>query len=181
MSRSNPYTTLHLSGTGTMRYVTLALPTASVRELLPNGIDLGKQELTPEGTHPVMLGFHDMFRLHTSVPSLLPSMTYHEHSVGVPYCYVNQPELGYRSPGPYFFMPMVLLDHLLATIGGLVFWGFAKRLARISNTDRQYAVSGMNGEPIVGMDRLQEPLRNVVVLPGLVDDAWDHVRRAALR
>ena len=72
--------------------------------------------MTLSGRIPVIMGFHDMFRLHASVPSLLPSMTYHEHSVGIPYCYVTQGgAMTARTPGPYYFMPILLLDN---AVGG---------------------------------------------------------------
>jgi hypothetical protein len=149
MNPFDPFNLWHLSGMGTLRYVTLALPTATVSNLLPAGLELGPQQITPKGTHPVLMGFHEMFRLQTSVPSLLPSMTYHEHSVGVPYCYAAQGRG--RSRGPYFFMPIVLLDHVLATIGGLLFWGYAKRLATIRNADGRYTATVMDGEPALSV------------------------------
>jgi hypothetical protein len=152
MNPYDPFNMFHLSGTGTMRYMTLALPTETVRSMLPNGLELGQQNLTPAGTHPVMMGFHDMFRLHTSFPSLLPSMSYHEHSVGVPYCYLSQGQIGLSAPGPYFFMPIVMLDHFLATVGGLLFWGFAKRYERVSNANGSYEIVRMDGDPVLRMD-----------------------------
>src|SRR5215211_8720617 len=150
MNPFDPFNQWHLSGNGAFRYVTLALPTAAVRNLLPAGLELGPQSITPAGTHPVLMGFHEMFRLQTSVPSLLPSMTYHEHSVGVPYCYATLGPRG-RSLGPYFFMPIVLLDHVLATIGGLLFWGYAKRLATIRDADGRYSATAMSGEAVLSM------------------------------
>ena len=96
------------------------------------------------------MGFHEMFRLQTSVPSLLPSMTYHEHSVGVPVL-LRRPGRAGAARGPYFFMPIVLLDHVLATIGGLLFWGYAKRLATIRDADGRYSATAMSGEPVVSV------------------------------
>jgi hypothetical protein len=150
MNPFDPFNALHLSGTGTLRYMTLVLPAHSVRDLLPYGLELAPQQMTPSGTHPVLMGFHDMFRLHTTTPSLLPSMTYHEHSVGVPYCSVTAGSTPY-DPGPYFFMPAVFLDHLLATIGGLLFWGYAKQLASISNADGRYTVARVDGKPVLSV------------------------------
>ena len=145
----DPFNALHLSGVGTFRYATLALPTATVRRFLPHGLELGPQPMTPPGTHPVMMGFHEMFRLHTTVPSLLPSMTYHEHSVGIPYCCVAAERGIVSDPGPYFFMPAVLLDHVLATIGGMLFWGYAKQLAAIGSDNGRYTVARVNRQPLV--------------------------------
>ena len=163
----DPFNALHLSGTGTFRYATLPLPTAIVRRFLPNGLELGPQPMTPPGTHPVLMGFHDMFRLHTTMPSLLPSMTYHEHSVGIPYCCVAAEGGTVSDPGPYFFMPAVLLDHVLATIGGLLFWGYAKQLATIGNGDGRYTVARVNGQPVLSCS--YEPVgvpRPIVEYPG---------------
>jgi hypothetical protein len=68
MTNANPLAAINLNGNGTMRGVTLALPTDRVRDFLPAGMDLGKQQVTPAGTHPVILFFHDMFRAQMSIP-----------------------------------------------------------------------------------------------------------------
>jgi hypothetical protein len=149
MNPFDPFNFVNLSGTGTMRGVTLALPTDRVREMLPKGLDLGPQNITPPGTHPIMLGFHDMFRLHLSIPSLLPNMTYREHSVGIPFAYVtNDGPLTPASPGPYFFMPILLLDNIWATMGGVMFWGLPKRLATFSADATHYRVLAGDGTPL---------------------------------
>jgi hypothetical protein len=140
----DPNYVVNLSGTATMRGVTLELPIDRVRDLLPNGLELGRQNITAPGTHPVMLGFHDIFRLHLSIPNLLPNMTYHEHSVGVPYCYAYGGQAG-----PYFFMPTLRLDNVLATIGGLAFWGLPKQLARIDSASGRYRVRGEDFQPLI--------------------------------
>lgn len=150
----NPFDPMNvggLRGQGTMRNVTLALPTDTVRTFLPAGLALGPQPMTPNGTHPVILGFHDMYKLQTTVPTLLPSLTYHEHSVGIPYCYVTLGDVVPGSPGPYYFMPTLLLDSALATIGGIVYWGYAKRPARVTVAGDNYVVSRSNGSPVVGV------------------------------
>ncbi len=149
----NPYRHINLVGDGIMRGVTLALPTEQVRHLLPWGLALGEQDLTPPGTHPVILFFYELFGAHMSVPTLLPSMTYREHIVGVPYTYVAQGVPGGGAPGPFFFMPKLLLDNTLATLGGRLWWGFAKDLAAISLTEQRYAVSRLgDGAPLVSLD-----------------------------
>jgi hypothetical protein len=149
MNPFDPFNVMALRGQGHMRNITLALPTALVSDLLPMGLALGAQTMTPPGTHPVILGFHDMFKLHTTIPTLLPSLTYHEHSVGIPFCYVTLGSIGPTSPGPYYFMPTLLLDSALATLGGIVFWGYPKRLARVTVTGNKYAVAQSNGDPLV--------------------------------
>jgi hypothetical protein len=151
MNPFDPFNFINLSGDGTMRNVTLAVPTERVRDLLPNGLELGPQNLTPSGTHPIILGFHDMFRLHMSIPTLLPSMTYREHSIGIPFCYVTRGGVTGASPGPYYFMPILLLDNVLATLGGIMFWGYPKRLASFEVGNGRYTASRTQGEPLVTM------------------------------
>jgi hypothetical protein len=138
----------NVSGGCTMRSVTLALETERVRNLLPNGLELGAQRMTSIGTHPVILIFQEMSRVHWSTPNLMPSMSYREHLIGIPYCYaVNSPLFG-GSAGPYFFMPTLRLDDALATTIGLL-GGLPKRLARINAPTGSFAVLDEDDRPLV--------------------------------
>jgi hypothetical protein len=148
MTSSNPFAAINVNGTGTMRGVTLALPTAHVRAMLPPGLELGAQQVTPPGTHPVVLFFHDMFRAQMSVPTLLPNMTYHEHSIGVPFSYLAAGSIMPGVPGPYYFMPKLYLDNFLATLGGFLFWGFAKEMASVTVTGTSYAIDSLAGSRV---------------------------------
>src|SRR5262249_11656390 len=125
-STRNPFAVVNLNGNSTVRGVTLALPTERVRNFLPAGLELGPQDVTPRGTHPVILLFQEMFRVQMSMPTVLPSLTYHEHIFSVPYCYLSSGSITPGYPGPYFFMPRLYLDSAEATAGGVLFWGFAK-------------------------------------------------------
>ena len=98
MNPSNPFAAVNLHGDGTMRGVTVALPRDRVSDFLPAGMKLGEQSVSPPGTHPVILFFHDMFRAQMSIPTLLPNMTYREHSVGVPFTYISPDALARRHP-----------------------------------------------------------------------------------
>src|SRR4051812_44491898 len=118
----NPFNVVNLHGQGTMRGVTLSLPTYAVRNLLPAGLELGPQNVTPAGTHPVVMFYQDLFRGQMSIPTLLPSLTYFEHTVGIPYSYMSRDSITPGHPGPYYFMPRLLLNNILATIGGVFFW-----------------------------------------------------------
>jgi hypothetical protein len=151
MTPANPLAAINLNGTGTMRGVTLALPTDRVRNFLPAGLELGEQKVTPPGTHPVILFFHDMFRAAMSIPTLLPNMTYREHSVGVPFSYLSSGSITPGFPGPYYFMPKLYLDNLWATLGGLVFWGFAKEMASVTVTADSYTVNSMAGQRLTSL------------------------------
>lgn len=149
MTSSNPFAAINLNGTGTMRGMTLALPTDRVRQLLPNGLEPGPQTVTPPGTHPVILLFNEMFRAHMSVPTLLPSLTYHEYSIGIPHAYLSTGAIQPGVPGPYYFMPKLYLDNFWATLGGIAFWGFAKEMASFLVTGDSYTVTGFDGQRIM--------------------------------
>ncbi len=150
MKPPSPYNDVRLIGDGVIRGATLVLPTQTVQDLLPHGLVLGPQTLTPPGTHPVVLFFNDLFRAHMNIPTLLPNMTYHEQVVGVPFAYVTRSIAG--PSGPFFFMPQLWLDNVLATLGGLLFWGFAKRLARFTVTADRYAAVDESGRPLISLD-----------------------------
>lgn len=160
---SSPFNVVNLYGSGCLRGVTVAMPTAQVQRLLPKGLELGPQTVTPPGTHPVILSFNSMFNAVMSVPTLLPELTYQEFTVGVPFTTLRPGPLGRamgtmlgrgqnQPMGPYYYMPRLFLDSVLATLGGLVFWGFAKKLARFKLTEGRYAIDAENGAPQISLD-----------------------------
>ena len=157
-----PFNRVNLHGEGCFRGVTLALPTAQVLRMLPAGLVLGPQTVTPPGTHPVILSFNALYRAEMSVPTLLPSLTYHEFTFGVPFSYLPAGRLGQaldaltgraNAPprGPYYFMPRLFLDSVLATLGGVMFWGYAKKLARFTVGVDRFAIQGEDGAPQVSL------------------------------
>ena len=152
MNTRNPFDIVNLHGEGTMRGVTLALATARVRDFLPVGLELGEQTVTPPGPHPVVLFYHDMIRATMSIPTLLPNMTYHEHSVGVPFSYISRGSPGNRSLGPYYFMPKLYLDNFLAVVGGTWFWGFAKHPGNFVVTENSYSISSIDGRRLTSLE-----------------------------
>jgi len=152
MNPWDPFNLFHLSGEGLMRNVTIALPTEQVRSFLPAGLELGSQSMTEAGTHPVVMGFHNMYNLRGSIPSLLPQMTYCEHSVGIPYCYVSYGiRLNQFCPGPYFYMPKLFVDSTLAMLGGRLFWGFDKVMAGFGADPTHLTAYQKDGQPIVSL------------------------------
>ena len=149
---SCPFPGVQLNGDSTMRGVMLALPIREVHNFLPAGLELGPQTVTPPGTHPVMLFFNDIFRGRLSIPAPIPSMTYHEHHVGVPFTQLTAGVLSPGYPGPYYFMPRLYLDNLQAIVGGITFWGFAKQMAYFTVTANRYTVRNLAGEQVISLD-----------------------------
>jgi hypothetical protein len=86
-----------------------------------------------------------------SVATLLPSLTYHEHTLGVPFAYLSSGSLTPGNPGPYYFMPKLYLDNFWATLGGLSFWGFPKEMASFSVTADRYTVSSLAGQRLMSL------------------------------
>jgi hypothetical protein len=148
---ANPFGHINLHGDSAMRGVTLALPTDVVRNFLPAGLVLGAQSVTPPGTHPVVLLFNDLFRARMSFPTLLPNLTYHEHSFGVPFAYLSGESLVPGKPGPYYFMPRLYLDSFWAILGGVAFWGFAKELASFTVTADRYTIASNSGQRLTSL------------------------------
>ncbi len=130
---------IYLAGDGIFRGATLELPSDCVRELLPHGLALGAQDLTRPGTHPVIVLCNEILRAHMTVPSVLPSLSYRELSLGIPHCYLG-------SAGPFYYQPRLWLDDGLAMLGGVFYWGLTKRLARIAVDATRFVVSQAHTE-----------------------------------
>lgn len=147
----SPLSGIQLVGDGVIRAVPIALPTETVLSLLPYTLELGEQTMTPRGTHPVVMFFQEMVRAHMTIPTLLPNMTYMEYVLSVPFARVSG-AAGFGSRGPLQFMPRLFLSEWLPTIGGLLFWGFAKQMAQYHVTSRRIALSTFQGDPLVSLD-----------------------------
>lgn len=152
MQPLTPLSYINLVGNGIIRGATLVMPSDYVRNLLPWGLELGAQDLTPPGTHPVSFFFQEMIRAHMTIPTLLPDMTYHEQIVGVPFTYVTRGYPGAGPLGPFFFMPNLYLDNVLATLGGRLGWGLAKQMAQMTVTEDSWTVHDPDGKRIIGLD-----------------------------
>lgn len=147
MSTINPFNVVNLHGTGCFRSVTLALPIEQVARFLPAQLELGAQSVTPPGTHPVILSFNALLRAEMSIPSLLPSLSYNEFTFGVPYTMARRGKVG-----PFYYMPQLFLDSVLATLGGILYWGYAKRLARFKNAANRVAIDAEDGSALISLD-----------------------------
>ena len=137
------------TGDGLTRGVTLALPASQVRNSLPPGLHFGEQHVTPPGTHPVILQFHDYTRCRLTVPTLLPHMQYREQTLSIPFTYVAG--AAGSSAGPFVFMPHLYLDHSFVTAAGFAFWGFGKTMANITLTPDRYTVNSPTGARLISL------------------------------
>lgn len=138
-------------GDGVTRIAVLALPTRQVRSFLPAGLELGEQDFSPAGTHPVVLLFHDFVDCQFSFPTLLEPMNFHEQTFGIPFTYISGSR-GFGSwAGPYYFMPMLYLDNSWVLAVGRNLWGFEKQPAAIALTGSSYTLTGSAGRRIASL------------------------------
>jgi hypothetical protein len=135
-------------GNGITRCVAVALPCSTVRGLLPSGLELGNQELTPRGTHPVIFQFHRFSECQFSFPTLLHPMRFHEQTVGIPFTHVRGGNSRSENTGPYYFMPKLYLDDSWVLLNGTFWWGFNKQLAPIDVSEDRYTVRHWTGQSL---------------------------------
>jgi hypothetical protein len=142
---------MSLNGNAHVRAQTLVLPSAVVASMLPRGMELGPQRLTPKGKHPLVLFFQDLSRMHMTIPTLLPRMTYNEQVVGIPFVRVVAGYEWVGPLGPFFYMPNLYLNDFLPMIGGRLFWGFNKQFAPIEVNDHSWTVRGDDRRVLISM------------------------------
>jgi len=127
-------------GNSLTRVVILALPSSRVSTLLHSRLELAEQDVTPPGTHPVLFLFHKFSECQFSFPTPLRSMSFHEHTVCVPFTSVRAGFGTFGVEGPYCFMPRLYLDDLWVQWNGILVWGFSKEIAHMEVNESRYAV-----------------------------------------
>lgn len=123
-------------------FVTRPIPADAALGMLPKGLDLVPQTLTPPGQHPLLL----MFGHHTHVhPAFLKisGWSYHEFLTAVPWV---------RFPGGKLersHMPRLYLDNVLMVLAGWLY-AFPKLWGRIDSGTGSYAVRSLvSGRPLL--------------------------------
>jgi hypothetical protein len=139
-------------GNGITRCFVLALPSHSVAAMLPMGLDLGCQDVVPQGMHPLIFQFHGFSECQFSFPTLLRSMRFNEQTVGIPFTYVRGGRGLRPDSGPYYYMPKLYLDDLWVLMNGRFWWGFNKEMTKVEVTDRRYAVTSLAGQRLISLE-----------------------------
>ena len=134
-----PALPVHGQGIYCSRVAVLRLPADTVAALLPAGLSLLPHA---DGTHPVVLFFG---RQNDVRPNIwpLPGWNYHEAVVAVPDVQAADPRQVYQ--GPFAFLPRLWLDRIAPVLAGLLFYGYAKRLERISEDGEFYSIRDAAG------------------------------------
>src|SRR5690606_24652178 len=100
----------------------LMLPRDQVAQLLPLGLQLAPNPLSPVGKHPVIVQLsHDRFEFG--------DMDYDEMMLAVPYVQLSAFDAPRR--GPFLYMPRLYLNAELPRILGVRLYGYQKREATI--------------------------------------------------
>jgi hypothetical protein len=111
--------------------------------MLPPGLELAQQSITPAGTHPVLLMMGRQHDVHAEWGMLRgPGVSYNELFFGVPF--VNRAPRDGKQLGPFMFGPVLYVDRLLPFIMGY-FWGFAKEDVTIVDDGLHYEVRDSRG------------------------------------
>jgi uncharacterized protein with NAD-binding domain and iron-sulfur cluster len=141
-----PWSLAYAEGRVAAAIVTLALPAHEVARLLPAGVTMLAQTVTPPGTHPVGLIFAEQREVRASV---LPfgGMAYSECAVAVPFVTLADGSTGGQ---PLMVLPALYLDRLLPTLAGRLLYGLRKHLARVDGAAAQQTVRTLWGAPVLG-------------------------------
>lgn len=112
-------------GTLDARVAVLVLPAATVRQLLPAGLELAPQPVVPAEYHPVYLFFsHEIFR------AWFGTMDYEELLIGVPWVQIQDPKATY--PGPFVYMPRLYLNEAVPMELGVHMYGWEKQMGTLN-------------------------------------------------
>ena len=162
------------------------IPEADAAAMLPKGMHLAPQTLTPAGTHPVtMLNNHQMKVRISALPGLLGFPSYMESIVAINNVVMEGVQ------GTFSYLPILYLDNWGAMISGRVFYNLAKTTGKIEMSNDHYAVRNDKGgavwsaryaqqdvaRPIADFaefGRIQTLLEEPIVTPGRLN-TWQYM------
>jgi hypothetical protein len=151
MISPNHFTALGVSGHADVRAVVLSVEDYRVRNFLPAGLELGDQDITGDGCHPVILLFSELRSVQMSFPLPGASTTCRQHSFVVPFSYLSSSSITPGFPGPYQYMPRLYTDSPLTAFASRLFWGFAQQLGAFEVTTDRFTVKALDGQPLASL------------------------------
>ncbi|MEM7031048.1 MAG: hypothetical protein AAF629_15890 [Chloroflexota bacterium] len=114
--------------------VVLTPPQANVESMLPEGIQLLSQTISPAGTHPVLFMYGHQIDVHPE-PIPIFRLNYLEFAVSIPYVSLTKS----TSQVPHMIQPRIYLNKWFPLILGY-FYGLAKHKATIGADTNNYIV-----------------------------------------
>ncbi|MBU3029102.1 NAD(P)-binding protein [Paracoccus marinaquae] len=144
-AQTAPWPLTPLYGTGSIDgfFSFHAVEAAALEAVLPDGMYLLPQGLTPAGTHPVAVLANQQIGVRMSIlPRLLGYRNYFEAIVAINWVGIEGQD------GIFSYLPNLYLDNRAAQWAGIWMYGFNKRMGRLSMGQSAYDVASPEGRPI---------------------------------
>lgn len=120
-----------------------AVDAAAVQAILPPGMTLAPQTLTPQGTHPVAILANQQIGVRMSIlPKFLGYKNYYEAIIAINFVQVD----GF--PGTFSYLPNLYLTNRGAQLAGVWMYGYNKRMGQLAMGNADYSVRDPEGNPI---------------------------------
>lgn len=120
-----------------------AVDAEALQAILPAGMHLAPQNLTPAGKHPVaILANHQMGVRASVLPGFLGYRNYYEAIIAINFVQLDGHD------GVFSYLPNLYLDNRWAQLAGVWWYGYNKRMGQLEMGNGDYKVSSQNGRPI---------------------------------
>jgi len=120
-----------------------AVDAKALEIVLPDGMSLHPQTLTPDGTHPVTVLCNQQMGVRASImPKFLAFRKYYEAIIAINFVQID------GQKGVFTYLPNLFLTNRLAKLSGIIFYGYNKNIGQLSMGQNTYSVSGPQGAPI---------------------------------
>ena len=127
-----------------------AVDAAALSQVLPPGMRLHAQGLTPPGTHPVALLANRQIGVRLSAqPAFTGYPDYLEAIIAINHVAID------GIPGLFSYLPNLYLNSRVPQLVGVGFYGYNKRMGRLSMTGSDYHVASPTGQAIWSGDYQQ--------------------------
>lgn len=120
-----------------------AVDAAALQAILPKGMTLAPQAFTPIGTHPVTILANQQIGVRPSaLPRFMGFRDYLEAIISVSCVQVD------GQPGLFNYLPNLYLSNRMAQLAGVWFYGFDKRMGKLTMGNADYSVATPEGQPV---------------------------------
>ncbi|MDB6177127.1 NAD(P)-binding protein [Paracoccus sp. Z330] len=128
-----------------------AIDAEALQAVLPDGMYLLPQGLTPAGTHPVALLANQQIGVRLSaLPRLLGYRNYYEAIIAINWVGIE------GQPGIFSYLPNLYLNSRAPQLAGVWMYGFNKRMGQLQMGQSSYEVAAPDGTAIWS-GRYQQP------------------------
>ena len=120
-----------------------AIDAKALQSILPPGMTLAPQALTPAGTHPVAILANRQIGVRMSIlPKVLGYRTYDEAIIAINFVQVD------GHPGTFSYLPNLYLTNRGAQLAGVWMYGYNKRMGKLAMGNADYSVRAPDDTPI---------------------------------